>query len=184
MFRRSAFALITVILGSTVLASSVSALGSNGGAIKGIVGEYGGPVYPEVTCRYNDAGRLSSMRVRPLTLHGSHDQLTYVGYQVVIRQATEFQAGRLIFKSPIARQLASKTVASSFGNRNFAVTEDLDGAQAYYVSPKMLFFSSGSRTDVEGKGTLLYDGYLQKRGTVTFWSNACTFDFGQIWEGD
>jgi hypothetical protein len=48
----------------------------------------------------------------------------------------------------------------------------------------MLFYAPGSRTTVEGKGVLLYDSYLQKRGSDTFWSNACTFDYGQTWMGD
>ncbi len=183
MIRRASTAMVMALMLAAVVAPSASALGWSGDPFKGKIGGFAGPPSPEVVCRYNAAGRLSSLTVRPLTLNGSYDQLTYVGFLFQVREATEFQAGRLVYRSPIARQLASKTVESDFANRRFAVTESLEGGRAYHVRPMMRFFALGSRTIVEGKATLLYDSYLQKRGDQSFWSNACTFDFGRIWGG-
>jgi hypothetical protein len=184
MGRRFAIGMAVGLLLTASVAPAASALGYNDDPFKGTVGAFAGPAYPEVVCRYDSAGRLNSLTVRPLTLYGSHDQPTNVGFQFQIREATLFQAGRLVYKSPIARQLASTTMPSSFANRRHTVTESLEGTRAYYVLPVMKFFAPGSRTTVEGKAVLIYDGYLQKMGDQSFWSNACTFDFGLIWEGD
>lgn len=181
MMRRTTTGIVVGLVLAALVAPSVNALSWSGDPFKGKIGGFSGPASPEVVCRYNASGRLNSLTVRPLTLHGSYDDLTYVGYQFQIREATEFQAGRLVYKSPIARQLASKTVASSFAKRRFTVTESLDGSRAYYVRPVMRFYAPGSRNEVEGKAVLLYDSYLQKWGDQSFWSNACTFDFGRIW---
>ena len=181
MIRRLSTGIAMALVVTALVAPSVSALGWNNDPFIGKIGSFAGPPLPEVVCRYDAAGRLSSLTVRPLRLKGSYNQLTTVGFQFQIREATEAQAGRLVYKSPIARQLASKTVPSDFARRQFAVTESLDGDRAYYVLPAMRFYAPGSRTDVEGKALLVYDSYLQKMGTQTFSSNACTFEFGQFW---
>jgi hypothetical protein len=175
---------LVALLAAVALAPSVSALSWSGDPFVGKIGGFAGPPMPEVICRYDQTGRLTSMRVRPLTLKGAYEALTNVGFQIQVREATSFQAGRLIYKSPIARQLASKSTATEFKPRLLRATESLAGGRGYYVRPVMYFFAPGTRKLVEGKATLLYDTYLQKKGDQTFSSNACTFEFGQIATGE
>jgi hypothetical protein len=184
MARRSIAALAIVLIMTAALAPAVSALSWTGDPFVGKVGGFAGPPGAEVICRYDAAGRLSSVRVRPLTLNGAYKSLTYVGFQFQIREATAFRAGRKIYKSPIARQLASKSVATEFKSRLFRVKESLAGERGYYVRPVIYYFVPGSRKQVEGKAVLLYDSYLQKKRNQTFISNACTFDFGLMASGE
>jgi hypothetical protein len=172
-----AAAALAVVLG----AQPALALGWNAGAFKGRVGQFAGPDGAEVVCRYDSAGRLRSVTVRPMTVWGSYKRETWVGWRYQLREATEFEAGRPIFLSRVRKDLASRSVASEFTAHRFYVQENLTGERAYYVRPVLFWYAKGSSTTVEGRAKLLYDRYLLKRGTESRWSNACTFDYDKTW---
>lgn len=178
--------LTAVLAATTILAlgsQSAFALGWNGDengypVFSGKVGEFLGPSGAEVTCRYNGAGRLRSVTVRPITMWGNYDQASHVGQRYLLREAQLFHAGRLVYRSPIWTDSATKSVAAdSFASHRFYVNEDLPGTSAYYVAPVMLWYAKGSSTAVEGRAPVLYDAYLLKRGTESRWSNGCAFDY-------
>lgn len=180
MFRRSfltAMGAASIIV--ALVAQSAFALGWNGGALTGKMGAFAGPVRAEVVCRYNAAGRLRSVTVRPLTMWGSYDEMTVVGWRYQLREVEPGAAGRLVHRSQVWKDLASKTLATDeFKSQRFYVREDLPGTSGVYVSPVMFWYAQGSATIVEGKATVLYDGYLLKRGNESRRSNACVLDYG------
>jgi hypothetical protein len=184
MFRRAAAAFGLSVLVLAAGALPTFALGYGGDPFTGLAGQFAGPGYPEVICRYDSAGRLKSMTVKPLKLWGNHDESTLVGQRYLIRQAGE-GAGRLVFKSRDYTDLATKTVAAdSFKKHTYYVHENLAASQAYYVPLAVKWFDSTGA--VEGTGNpLIYDGYLLKKGTESRYSNACLFDYSvQYWTGD
>jgi hypothetical protein len=185
MFRRSPLtALLAASIGLVLAAQPTLALGWNSGAFTGKVGAFAGPVRAEVVCRYNAAGRLRSVYVRPPTIWGSYRKMTVVGWRYQLREAKEFQAGRLVYRSRVWKDLASKTVAADeFQSHRFFVREDLPGTSAYYVSPVMFWYARNSAAIVEGRARVLYDGYLLKRGTESRWSNACVLDYNVAFWG-
>jgi hypothetical protein len=184
MIRRAAVAIGLALLVLAAGALPTFALGYSGDPFTGLVGQFGGPGEPEVICRYNSAGRLNSVTVRPLKLWGNHDEPTLVGQRYIIRQAGD-GAGRLVFKSRLRTDLATKTVAAdSFKKHTYYVHENLAGSQAYYVPMAVKWFDASGT--VEGTGNpLLYTEYLLKKGTESRYSNACLFDYSvEYWAGD
>jgi hypothetical protein len=185
MFRRSPLtALLAASIGLVLVAQPAFALSWNDGAFTGKVGAFAGPARAEVVCRYNAAGRLRSVNVRPLTMWGSYRKMTVVGWRYQLREAEEFQAGRLVYRSRVWKDLASNTIAADeLKSHRFYVREDVPGTSAYYVSPVLFWYARDSATLVEGRARVLYDAYLLKRGTESRWSNACVFDYNVAYWG-
>jgi hypothetical protein len=179
-----AAALAAGALAVLVGAQPALALSWTGDPFKGRVGQFAGPDGAEVVCHYNAAGRLRSITIRPMTVWGTYKRETWVGWRYQLREATAFQAGRAVFLSKVRKDLASRTVASDFSAHRYFVQENLSGERAYYVRPVLFWYAKDSSSTVEGKAKLLYDSYLQKKGTETRWSNACTFDYGKTWGAD
>ena len=184
MYRRIVSAAIAGVVAVVFAAQPTFALGYGGDPFTGKVGRFGGPSGAEVTCRYNSAGRLRSMTMHPLKLWGNYDTETQVAQRYIVRQATEFQRGRLIYAGHFQRDLAtSSTPADGFRDTRFYVREQLPGESAYYVSLAARWYDESST--IEGTANpLLYDRYLLKKGSQSRWSNACVFDYSvQYWDG-
>jgi hypothetical protein len=187
MFRRSPLAaLATAGIGLVLTVQPAFALGWNDDAFTGKVGAFAGPARAEVVCRYNAAGKLRSVNVRPLTMWGSYRRMTVVGWRYQLREAEMFQAGRLVYRSPVWKDLASRTTAAEeFKSHRFFVREDLPRTSAYWVRPVMFWYARDSANIVEGRARVIYTDYLLKRGTESRWSNACVFDYDvEYWGQD
>jgi len=185
MFRRSSIAIVVALIGAAIGAQPTFALGYPGDPLTGKVGAFAGPNGAEVVCRYNAAGRLRSVTVKPLKLWGSYDEATMVAQRYLIRQAQSGESGRLVYKSHFQKDLATKTVAAdSFKKATFYVSENLPGESAYYVPLAVRWYDSSGT--VEGTANpLIYDGYRLVKGTESRYSNACVFDFSiPNWTGD
>lgn len=184
MFRRSSAASVAALIVVAVAAQPAFALGWGGDPFTGKVGAFAGPSGAEVVCRYNGAGRLRSVTVKPLTMWGNYDEPTVVGQRYLLRQAKLGAAGRLVYRSPLKKDLATKTIAADeFRSSRFYVYENLPGESAYYVALAMRWYDSSET--IEGRAApLTYDRYLLKKGTESRWSNACVFDYDvEYWQG-
>ncbi len=182
MFRRVSISALAILAGLLVATQPVFALSMNGGAISGNIGKFEGPRQAEVICRYDPDGRLRGLTVRPIKLWGSYAAATRVAWQFEVRVAKEFHTGRLVYRSPLYRDLASLDVASGFTKQQFHVRESLPGPSAYYVRFVAVWYAPGSTT-VDGKARLFYDRYVERQGSKSFDSNGCTFSYGLTWNG-
>ena len=121
MLRPAAVAL----LGLLILTSPAAALSWGANAFTGKVGAIAGPTRPEAVCRYNGSGSLKSITIKAPIVHGSHDELTTVGWTYEIRRGVPFHRGDLIYRSKTFKTQASETVASAFGKKTYYILRDM-----------------------------------------------------------
>jgi hypothetical protein len=168
------------LLGLSILAGPASALSWSGDPFSGRVGAIAGPSRPEAICRYNEAGTLKSITIKAPIVHGSHGELTTVGWYYEIRRGVEFRRGELIYRSHTWKTQASTSVASAFGRKNYYILRDQPGTTVYYLRIIILWYAPGSAATVEGRAAgLLYDAYLLKRPGESRDGGpyACPFDY-------
>ena len=177
--KRIIVALAGALIGVVLTSSPAAAMWWGANAFTGTVGAVAGPVRPEAICRYNAAGSLKSITIKAPIVHGSHDELTSVGWQYEIRRGVPFHRGELIYRSHTWKTQASTTVASAFDKKTYYVLRDQPGTTLYYLRIVILWYAPGSATTVEGRGVVGYDGYLLKRPAESRdgLNAACPFDY-------
>jgi hypothetical protein len=173
------------LLATSILAGPVAAMWWGSNAFTGTVGAIAGPSRPEAICRYNAGGSLKSITIKAPIVHGSHDELTSVGWRYEIRRGVSFHRGELIYRSHTWKTQASTTVASAFDKKTYYILRDQPGTTLYYLRIVILWYAPGSATTVEGRGVVGYDEYRLKRPAESRdgLNAACPFDYSYTESG-
>lgn len=179
MKKRTIFALSGALIGVVLSSGPAAAMWWGADAFTGTVGAVASPGSPEAVCRYNAGGTLKSITIKAPIVHGSHDQLTTVGWKYEIRRGVPSRRGELIYRSRTWKAQASTTVASAFDKKTYYILRDQPGTTLYYLRIVILWYAPGSSTTVEGRGRVGYDDYRLKRPGASRdgLNEACPFDY-------
>ncbi len=134
----------------------------------GTIGQFDYSKWPGVVCKYNNSSALmTSITVRAPKMWGTHASATVVGWRFQVREAIPFQGGRIIFRSPVYKGMASSAVPSTFTAHTWRLSHDVSSSSRYYVQYKMFWYAPGSNGTVEGKFVGTPDWFSRKFGALS-----------------